>query len=76
MYILFYIYKYFKLNIQFYSHAFECMVISYVGMVCATAACFSCAVDGELHEMGLLYSIAYILYILYTINYNIYRIII
>ena len=33
----------------YFSHAFECMVISYVGMVCATAACFSCAVDGELH---------------------------
>ena len=30
-------------------HSNVCMVISYVGMVCATAACFSCAVDGELH---------------------------
>ena len=31
------------------SHAFECMVISYCGMVAATAGCFSCAVDGELN---------------------------
>ena len=31
------------------SHAFECMVLSYCGMVAATAGCFSCAVDGELN---------------------------
>ena len=36
------------------SHAFECMVLSYCGMVAATAGCFSCAVDGELSGKFLL----------------------